>query len=147
MANRLEAINPAILDAQLPAPAPGGTLEWGFVFKTMQRTFVQVDNFDFSPGDHYLRVPVVLRVRLDPAVPPQAILPDHAGHFTVAAADGATLCYADLMRSGGVNWEAGFRLGGERVGRARGIVSAETPSQYIEAALVAMVRRVTEKNG
>lgn len=146
MANCLEAINPAILDAQLPAPAPAGTLEWGFVLKTMQSTFVQVDDFGYSPGDHYLKVPVVLGVRLDPAMPPATVLPDHTGHFTVAAADDANLCYAEPMRSGGVNWEAGCHLGGKLVGKASGTVGAETPPQYIEAALIAMVRHVTKKN-
>jgi hypothetical protein len=138
MENRLSGIRPGVLDAQLPAPALYFVLEWGFSFNFSHAAFVRVEEFEFA-SHHVLRTPVYLGAKLHPDV---AFKPDPS-HDTVRIddADGKPLCYVEITRTG-ESWQARFRSGVNIVGRAEGTVGAKTASQLIEAALVAMVRRV-----
>lgn len=142
MDNRLSGIRPGILDEHLPAPAQYFVLEWAFNFNLSHAAFVRVEEFDFA-ADHVLRTPIYLGARLHPDV---AFKPDPS-HDTarIDDADGKLLCYAEITRTG-ESWQARFRSGVNIVGRAEGTVGAKTASQLIEAALVAMVRRVKAGN-
>lgn len=145
MAGRLEEIKPEILNNHLPHPAPLGVAEWGFVLKTGQVTFVKVDDFNFQPGEHYLKMPVVLGVRTDGVLQPP-VLPEQAGVFTIDDADGKTICHAHLKRDLGDVWHASLKLGAKEIGNAKGTVGTATPFPIIEAAVVALVRHVAAKN-
>lgn len=138
MDNRLSGIRPAILDEHLPAPALYFVLEWAFSFNFSHAAFVRVEEFDFT-ADHVLRTPIYLGAKLHPDV---AFKPDPS-HDTarIDDADGRLLCYAEITRTG-ESWQARFRSGVNVVGRAEGTLGAKTSSQLIEAALVALVRRV-----
>jgi len=142
--DRLKDIKPEILNAHLPQPAPFGVLEWGFVFRTGQVTFVQVETCNFAPG-HFLRVPIVLGARTNPAVQLTAE-PEFAGVFTIEDADGNTLCTAQLARQIGDVWHATFYEATRQIGEARGTVGRNTPASFIEAALVAVVRHMAAKS-
>jgi hypothetical protein len=146
MSNALEDIKPEILNKHLPQPAPYGVAEWGFVLKTGQVCFVNVDDFNFQPGDHYLRVPVVLGVRTEGAQQVEAVLPEQAGVFTIEGVDGNTICYAHLKRDVGDVWHATLNLGAKDIGNAKGTIGTATPFAFIEAALIALVRHVAAKN-
>ncbi|QJW85197.1 hypothetical protein HK414_22510 [Ramlibacter terrae] len=146
MANSLDDIRPEVLNKWLPHPAPQGVAEWGFVLKTAQVSFVKVDAFNFQPGEHYLRVPVMLGVRTEPSAAQAAVLPEHAGVFTIDDGEGKTLCYAQFTREVGDVWQATLNIGAKQVGSAKGSVGTNTSPSFIEAAPVALTKHVAAKN-
>lgn len=142
---RISDIDPGVLDKHLPDPAPYGTLEWHFVLKTAQVTFVKVDEFEYRPN-RYLRSSVVLGVRTDPAVNMVA-QPEFSGVFGTEDAEGEFLCTAYFERQVGNSWSATFRANAtQEIGHAKGTVGENTPPEFIEASLTALARHAEAKN-
>jgi hypothetical protein len=136
--NPLDLIEPKVLNDKLPLK-PYGVEDWGFVLKTGQVTFVEVTKFSYPPSV-YLRLPVVLGVRLAPDADLQAA-PEHAGVLTVEDAQQEVLCTARWRRQTGDVWDATFHdQTQQQIGSASGTVGANTSPQFVEAALVAMIR-------
>jgi hypothetical protein len=138
--NRLGDVQPEALTQYLPAVPPVGTAEWKFVHKTGQVIFVQVEGFFF--GDEYLAESLVLGVATDPAIHMEAHR-EVKGVFTIEDADERSICEAFLERHADHTWEASFMMAGRTIGKAKGSVGTQTPEQFIEAALTALVRCAT----
>lgn len=141
--NELNLIEPKVLNGYLTLK-PYGVEEWGFALKTGQVSFVEVTDFGYPPSV-YLRAPVVLGMRLPSGVAPQAAS-EHEGVFVIEDAQENILCTARWRRHIGDVWEATFHDKTQRqIGKASGTVGTHTSPQFVEAALVAMVRHSAAK--